>query len=174
MARAFIRSEVLPTNPPFTTRLGAVSAPYKDTEIGKFVKQSTTVESDFVLCAAGDLIEGYIQSVEAATASGFGIGAVQDEDGKLVTFDGLQATPGTGTLALGDYVVCGTVVAKDTGLAAPAKVCKSTVQPGDVPASLTAAGLQVKASLFAWRVISLGSAGTGAVGTVGLIERVGA
>lgn len=173
MARAFLRQEVLPTSQPITTKLGAVSAPYKDTEVGKLVKQGA-VESQYVLCAVGDLIEGYIVSVEAATSAGFGIGAVQQEDSKYVTFDGLQATPGTGVVALGDYVVCGTVVAKDTGLTVPCKVCKATAQPGATLADLAAASAAIKASLFAWRVVSLGSAGTGAVGTVGLIERVNA
>ena len=171
MSRAFLRQEVLASNnTPITTRLGLVSAPYGATEIGKFVKQGA--ESAHILCAAGDNIEGSIVAVEAATANGFGIGTVQQKDSKFVTFDGLQATPGTGTIAVGDYVVCGTVTAKDTALPGYAKVCKSTVQIGAVPADLTAAGTMAKAALFAWRVVSLGSAGTGAVGTTGLIERV--
>ena len=172
MSRAFLRQEVLPSEAAITTRLGLVSAPYFATEIGKLVKQGA--ESAYILCAAGDNIEGYITAVEAATAQGFGIGSVQQSDSKFVTFDGLQATPGTGVIAVGDYVVCGTVVAKDTALPVFVKVCKSTAQIGAVPADLTAAGVMVKAALFAWRVVSLGPVGTGAVGTVGLIERVGA
>jgi len=45
--------------------------------------------------------------------------------------DGLQATAGTGTIAVGDYVVCGTVVAAGTALTTTTgpKVCKATVQP---------------------------------------------
>ena len=73
-----------------------------------------------------------------------------------MTLDGLQATPGTGAIALGDYVVCGTVVAKGTSLAgAYPKVCKATTQTG---------------MYFAWRVVSLD--GTTAVGQTALIERV--
>jgi len=175
MSRAFLRGVTLPNPTPITTKLGAVSAPYKDTEIGKFVKQSLTVDSDYVLCAAGDPIEGHIVAVENATSAGFGIGSVQQSGQKYVTFDGLQATPGTGTIALGDYVVCGTVVAKDTALSAntPAKVTKATQQPGVTEAGAVGdVNDQLKVAMFAWRVVSLGSAGTGAVGTVGLIERV--
>ena len=85
------------------------------------------------------------------------LGSVKQKSYKQVTFDGLQATPGTGTVAIGDYVVTGTVVAKDTALSGPVKVTKATTQTG---------------MYHAWRVVSLGSAGTGAVGTTGLIERV--
>jgi len=143
---------------PITARLGAGSgaANNVDTnEIGKIVK--LVGESRFNLAAAGDQIEGFITAVESATLDGFTIGAVQQEDRKTVTFDGLQGTPGTGTIAVGDFVVAGTVVAKGTALSAPVKVCKATTQTG---------------MYFAWRVVSLGSAGTGAVGTVGVIERV--
>jgi len=82
------------------------------------------------------------------------------EEGILnVTFDGLQATPGTGAVAIGDYVVTGTPVAKDTALTGYPKVCKAT-----------AVGTAI---IFKWRVVSLGTAGTGAVGTTGVIEFVG-
>lgn len=157
MSRAFLRQETLASNnTPVTTRLGLVSAPYAATEIGKFVKNGA--ESAHILCAAGDAIEGYIVAVESATANGFGIGTVQQRDTKFVTFDGLQATPGTGTVTIGSYVVCGTVVAKDTALTGYARVCKATTEPPAGP--------------YAWRVVSLGSVGTGAVGTTGLIERI--
>ena len=74
-----------------------------------------------------------------------------------VTFDGLQGTPGTGVVAINDYVVVGTPVVKGTSLGLiPAKVCKAT-----------AAGNTLN---FKWRVVSLGAAGTGAVGTTGVIE----
>ena len=158
MSRAFIRKEVLPSTPAVSTRLGisGVGNTYTDVEIGKFVK--VIGESAYGLCVAGDPIEGFITSVEAATAQGFSIGGIQQEDSKFATFDGLQGTPGTGILAVGDYVVCGTVVARGTGLAAPARVGKATSQA---------------VSFFNWRVVSLGVAGSGAVGTVGLIDLVG-
>jgi len=127
-----------------------------DAEVGKFVKLAG--ESRLDLCVAGDQIEGRISAFEPATLDGYSFGSVQVEGRFAVTFDGVQATPGTGTIAIGDYVVCGTPAAKGTALTAPAKVCKAT-----------AAGNTLN---FKWRVISLGAAGTGAVGTTGLIELV--
>lgn len=126
-------------------------------EVGKIVK--VLGESRYGLAAAGNQIEGFIASTEPATADGFTIGSVTGTVGdyKEVTFDGLQATPGTGTVAIGDRVVAGTVVAKGTALTAPVKVTKATTQTG---------------MDFVWQVVSLGSAGTGAVGTTGVIERI--
>jgi hypothetical protein len=145
----------------FTSRLGAgtgAANQLTDKEVGKFVKQ--VAESRYDLCAVGDEIQGVISSVEAATQDNYTIGSVRSTGRKSVTFDCLQATPGTGVVAIGDFVVCGTPVAKDTGLAFPAtaKVCKATAAPN--------------ALVYLWKVVSLGSAGTGAVGTTGLIERV--
>jgi len=152
----------------FTARLGAGSGAANylvDTkERGKFVKFGG--ESRYVLAAAGDEIEGYIVQVDTAPSDAFSTGGVSDCVGpnkfKRVTFDGLQATPGTGVVAIGAYVVVGTVVAKDTALTEPARVTQATNQA------------TAKATPFAWRVVSLGSIGTGAVGTTGLIQRVGA
>lgn len=172
MTRKFFRGELTLSTPYTTVRLGAQNAPYKDTELRKFVKPGT-LDSQYVLCAVGDPIDGYITAVEAATSDGFGIGSIQRRDPKYVVFEGSQAA-GTGAIAIGDFVVAGTPVAKDTdGVAAHPKVRKATVQLGAVPADLTAAGAQVLASLYAWKVVSLGPVGTGAVGTVGLIERIG-
>lgn len=154
-------------------RLGATAdaaGNYKYTEQGKLVKFSAT--DTYVLAAAGDPIEGRITSLESATSAGWTIGGINKRDKMTVIADGLQATPGTGTIAAGDFVVTGTVVAKDTALTTYPKVCKATVQIGAVPADLTAAGAQVKAALNAWRVVSLGAVGTGAVGTELTIERV--
>lgn len=169
---------ILPTtqsSDSISVRLGAGSGSsnnlsYKDT--GKLVK--LVGESRYDLCAAGNAIEGRITSVEDGTSGGFTIGGINDQDRMMVLADGLQATAGTGTIAVGDYVVAGTITAKGTALASYPKVCKATVQPGDVPADLTAAGAQVKASLFAWRVESLvAESGGGAVGTQMVIARVG-
>lgn len=155
----FMMKELIPQNA-ITARLGAGSGSANyvdDKEVGKAVK--LIAESRYGLCAAGDQIEGIILAVETATLDDFSIGSVGNAPGmrKEVTFDGLQATPGTGTVALGDRVVVGTVVAKGTALTGPLKVCKATTQTG---------------MDYVWRVVSLGSAGTGAVGTVGVIERV--
>lgn len=187
---------ILPTGPSADSeavRLGATAdaagnLSYK--ELWKLVKLSATDTYD--LAAAGDAFDGAITSIEPATSQGWTIGGVNKKDKMSVTADGLQATPGTGTLAAGDYVVCGTVVAKGTALAATAyvKVCKATNQPGATVVSTlagadTAAAVKTvldaalvkvadaeKNTLKAWRVVSLGTVGTGAVGTIIVIERV--
>ena len=151
----FQMKELIGTEP-ITARLGvgSGSANYvTDVEIGKSVKLAG--DSQYNLCAAGDQIEGFITAVETYTADDFSIGSVQFEGRKRVTLDGLQATPGTGTCAVGDYVVAGTAVAKGTALTVPPKVCKATTQTG---------------MYFAWRIVSL--EGTGAVGQIAVIERV--
>ena len=151
----FQMKELIGTEP-ITARLGAGSgsANYAtDVEIGKSVKLAG--DSQYNLCAAGDQIEGFITAVETYTADDFSIGSVQFEGRKRVTLDGLQATPGTGTCAIGDYCVAGTAVAKGTALTVPPKVCKATTQTG---------------MYFAWRIVSL--EGTGAVGQIAVIERV--
>ena len=173
MGRKFFFTDTVPASAPITSRLGVQNAPYKDTEIGKLVKNTT--ESGHVLCAAGDQIGGQVVAIDNATADGYGLGTVQRKDRVRVTFDGLQATPGTGAVALFDQVVCGTVVAKDTALTTYPKVCKATIQVGTTAAAdLTAAvaHMALLASGNIWKVISLGTAGTGAVGTEGVIERV--
>lgn len=142
-----------------TVRLGAGSGTSNnidEKETGKPVK--LVAESRYDLTAVGNEIEGFITSVELATSAGFSVGGIIQEDRVFVTFDGLQATPGTGVVAIGDYVVTGTVVAKGTALSGFPKVCKAT-----------AAG---NTQNFKWRVESLGSVGTGAVGTTGVIARV--
>lgn len=143
---------------PITARLGAGTGAANhvtDVEIGKTVKM--VGDSRYDLTAAGDQIEGFITSVESYTADNYSIGSVQVTGRKRVTLDGLQATPGTGTIAVGDFVVAGTAVAKATALSTPAKVCKATTQTG---------------MYHAWRVVSL--EGTGAVGQFAVIERIGA
>lgn len=158
----FIFTELTEYTQVETARLGAgtgAANQLTDAELGKFVK--LVGDSRFDLCAVGNEIEGRITALENATLDNYTIGSVQRNCRMEVMFDGLQGTPGTGAVAIGDYVVAGTPVAKGTALVwpAPAKVCKAT-----------AAGNTLN---FKWRVISLGAAGTGAVGTVGLVERVG-
>jgi len=138
-----------------TARLGSASgiANYlTDVEIGKAVK--LVGDSQYNLCAAGDQIEAFIVAVENAPLDDFSIGSIFSEGRKRVMLDGLQATPGTGVIAVGDYVVCGTAVAKGTAVGVQ-KVCKATTQTG---------------MYFAWRVVSL--EGTTAVGQYATIERV--
>ena len=159
MPRDHFIMPTVPETPPVAVRLGAGNAEnqrwdYK--EVGKFAKLAG--ESRYDLCAVGNPIEAVVWAVELQPQNGFSIGSVQEEGRVNVTFDGLQATPGTGVLAIGDYVVAGTVTAKGTELPGPPKVCKATAA--------------ADALSFLWRVVSLGAAGTGAVGTTGVIARV--
>lgn len=168
----FLMTETIHSEKVHTARLGTGAndaALYSSKEAGKFVKM--TNDSRYELCAAGDPIHGVISSVNVGKVDGYTIGGVVKTGYKEVTFDGSEAA-GTGPIAVGDFVVCGTVVAKDTALSVPAKVRKATVQPGATPSDLAGAGVAVRNAMYAWKVVSLGKAGTGAVGTVGLIERV--
>lgn len=158
MALDHFISPTVPEAAAMAVRLGAGSGAGNqvDTkEQGKIVKLAG--ESRYDLAAAGDDIEAIVYAVELAPQNGFSIGSVYCQGRARVVFDGLQATPGTGVIAVGDYVVAGTVTAKGTALATYPKVCKATSQ-----------GTQ-KAL---WRVMSLGPVGTGAVGTVGVIGRI--
>lgn len=149
-----------PTSASKTVRLGAGNSlgdRFDLKEQGKAVK--LVAESRYDLCAAGDEIEGFITSVEAATQNGYSIGGIVDKDAQWATADGLQGTPGTGTIAVGDYVLAGTQTAKGTALAQYQKVTKATTQA------------TVKGSPYNWRVESLGPVGTGAVGTMIVIRR---
>ena len=159
MPRAFVMTPTAPFAPSKSARLGAGTGAANnltDSEVNKLVK--LVGESRFDLAAVGNEIEGYLTSVETATQGGYSFGGYCDSGRMYVTFDGLQATPGTGTVAVGDFVVTGTAVAKGTALTNAPKVCKATA---------AATGI-----VFKWRVVSLGTAGTGAVGTVGVIERI--
>lgn len=157
MARSHYIVPSVPVDASITARLGASAAAYTDKEEGKIVKLAA--ESQYNLAVAGDEIEGVITSVESATQNQFSIGGVSvDFDQLKVVFDGLQATPGTGTLAIGDYVVAGSITAQGTALSSFPKVCKAT-----------GAGTTLN---HKFRVVSLGTAGTGAVGTAGVIQRV--
>jgi hypothetical protein len=136
---------------------GSGTQPLTDNDVAKFLKLKFT--SQYGLCAVGDEIEGLLASgPDSATQDGFKLATVRKNGRARVTLDGLQATPGTGVIALGDYVVAGTVVARGTAatLDAPPKVCKAT-----------AAGTGL---IHTWRVVAL--YGTTAVGQLALIERV--
>ena len=149
----------LPVGKVIAVRLGQGSADkYSDLDSGKIVK--LTAESRYELAVAGDPIEGVIVQVETGTSGGYTIGGVmtgQDNGFFFATADGLQATPGVGTIAIGDLVVAGSITAKGTALAAYPKVCKATSQT---------------LVRHAWRVVSLGPVGTGAVGTRLCLEKL--
>lgn len=155
----FLISETIYSEKVKTVRLGTTANKYGNKEVGKAVKLAGL--DNYVLCAAGDAIEGIVSSSNLdnqGTVDGYAIGGIVDKGYKSVTFDGLQATPGTGVIAAGDYVVAGSVSAFGTALSGAVKVVKATDQAA------------AKAAPYKARVVSLGSAGTGAVGTTGIIE----
>lgn len=153
----FLMTETIHSEKVLTTRLGQSGASnvYGDAEVGKAVK--LTADSCYELCALGDAIEGIVVSMLGGSFDGYSLGGIVQKGLKEVTFDGSQAA-GTGAITVGTYVVVGTVVAKGTALTAALKVRSATDQAA------------AKAAPFKARVVSLGSAGTGAVGTTGLIE----
>jgi hypothetical protein len=125
-----------------------------DNDKGKLV--NLTADSEYQLSAVEAQIEGCVVAIEPATQDGYTIGSVKTDDRMVAICDGLHATPGTGVIALGDYVVAGTPVAAGTALTTSGpRVCKATVQT---------------IQFFSWRVISLGVAG--AVDDTCVIERV--
>lgn len=159
-----------------TARLGANSGSanwLNDKDVDKPVK--LVAESRYDLCALGDPIEGFVSSVDTAPADGFstgGVFGVERGARMYVTADGSQAA-GTGALAVGDYVVAGTAAALGTAVGANGpKVRKATLQPFATQATLADAATAAKTAAFGWRVVSLGTVGTGAVGTQVCIERV--
>lgn len=174
MSKAHFITPTVPDAAATTVRLGQTGQHFNQSDNGKLVK--LTAESRYELCASGDPIEGVVVSVDTATSGGYTIGSILKEGRMYAVADGLQATPGTGTLAVGDYVVCGTVTARNTIIPSSdgfARVCKATQQPGITEAAaVTDVNDQLKVALHAWRVVSLGSEGTGAVGTRIVVERV--
>lgn len=144
-----------------TVRLGNTGAAnlYTDAEVGKILK--LVGDSRYVLAAVGEPIEAFLTSVNVGTTDGYSIGGIGKTGNKEVVLDGLQATPGTGTVAVGDLVKTGTVVPKDTRLSLgtfgmSARVVKATDQtPG----------------LINWRVEALLD-GNGNVGSRAIIVRI--
>jgi hypothetical protein len=149
----FLMAETIHSEKVTTARLGTAAnagGRLVDADAGKAVKLAG--ESRFALCSADDAIEGFVSSVSTGTYDGYSLGGVVSTGTKAVTFDGAAA--------IGDYVVAGAVTAAGTKLPGPVKV-------------KVAADQEVAAAApFKWRVVSLGTAGTGNSGTTGLIERV--
>ena len=67
-----------------------VSNQLTDADVGKFVKLAG--DSQYGLCAAGNEIEGVVESANEQIADGFYIGSVRKDGRVRVTLDGLQAT----------------------------------------------------------------------------------
>ena len=143
-----------------TARLGGNAAGTRanDNDVGKGVK--LVGDSNYGLLAAADAIEGVITSVETGVYDGYSLGGVQSKGYIDATAYGLQTTPGTGAITVGQYVLAAAPAAiqvKET-LSTTLRVVSATNQA-------TAATAAFKA-----RVVSLGPVGTGAVGTAIVIE----
>lgn len=171
MAKAHFIAPATPMAPASTVRLGQTSGTFNTTDEGKLVK--LTAESRYELCAAGDPIEAVTVAVETGLSGGYSVGSVFKQGTIWAVADGAQATPGTGTLAVGDFVCAGTITARNTALTSFPKVCKATIQPGTTEAGVIGdVNDHIKIAMFPWRVVSLGTVGTGAVGTTVVVERV--
>ena len=141
-----------------TARLGGNTSGTRlnDLDVGKPVKLAA--DSQYSLCAAGDAIEGLVSSVETGLYDSFVLGGVASKGFANAIAGGSQAA-GTGAVAVGDYVLAAAPSAVQTAPSSTyVKVVKATTQA------------DAKAAPFKARVVSLGTAGTGAVDTTIVIE----
>ena len=99
-------AEVDPYRPARTELIGNNTGQAGTNDVGKPVKLSGDT---VVLCADGDEIYGFIESVEPGTVGGYSHGGVLCESGNQI-----YATDEAGTLSVGDIVVAGTAVAFGT------------------------------------------------------------
>lgn len=121
------------------------STKFAQNDVGKLVKLGSA--QNYVLCADGDEVEGFVTSVEPFTVNdGFSFGGVQ-RWGRLEAVVGAEEA---GTVAVGEYVVAAAQTA--LGTAGTPKV------KGGTPTK------------FLWRCIRVKS-GTGAAGDTVIIER---
>lgn len=143
-----------------TARLGGNAAGTRanDNDVGKGVK--LVGDSNYGLLSAADAIEGVITSVETGVYDGYALGGVQTKGYLNATAYGLQATPGTGAITVGQYVLAAAPAAIQT-----AETLSTTMRVVSATNQATAATAAFKA-----RVVSLGPVGTGAVGTAIVIE----
>jgi hypothetical protein len=129
-----------------SSKLGPnVATKYTQLDTGKAVKLGAA--ANHVMCAAGDELEGFIDSVDAATAQGFSFGGVaRCTRGSRV--DAQVGAGQAGNLALGALVVADTQLAIGTKGRAQVKAGAPAVNK--------------------WRVINV--RGTGAAGTMVVLE----
>lgn len=156
MAAAHMIIPQIPISRVTAVNLGAGNAAnqrFKDVDAGKIVKLVATDRYD--LAAIGDKIEGIVVGVETATSNGYSVGGIKSDEKAFATADGIQVD-GTGSIAVGDYVVTGAVTALGTAMEGYPKVRKATSQTYGP---------------FTWRVVSL-QGGNGSVGTTLVIERI--
>lgn len=148
----FVFSETIYSTQVRTARGGTIAAKHTKAENGKAVKLAGL--ENYVLCAAGDAIEGIQGSSNfenQGTVDGYSIIGVYTKDFKNATVEGATVVPG-------DYVVAGTVLVLGMSLTIPLKVAKAADQ------------VAAKAAPFKARVVGLGTAGTGVAGTTVVIE----
>lgn len=120
---------------------------FSDKDIGKPVKMAAN--NNFVLCASGDQIEGFVTAVEANTVNdGFSFGSVIRNKRIIAQVDAAQV----GTLVVGEFAVAGTSSALGTKDNYP-KVLQGT--PAD----------------YKWKVIR-NISGTGVAGDLVLLEKI--
>ncbi len=142
--------------------LGSAAAQgYSSNDLGKPVKMGTA--NNYVLCADGDPIEGFVAAIEPFTVNqGFAFGAVQRGGRKLAEVAAGATVTILGTVIAGAQTAAGTV---STGADALPKVKPATATAAADDGALTDAGL------YTWRVIRFVT-GTGAAGQTVLLERV--
>ena len=135
----------------------AASSGIGQNDLNKAYKMGTL--QNYVPCADGDPIEGFLNSVEPITVNDlFSFGSIQRRGRKTV-----QNGAGQAALAVGDYVVAFTQPAIGTAGYAQVKKATATAAVDD--------GAMFQSGLYAWRVIRILS-GTGVAGDTVLVERV--
>lgn len=142
----FAFTENVPFDTMISAALGASSgAKFADADVGKAVKLGTA--NNYVPVAAGNEIEGFVNSIEPFTVNdGFSFGGVKIEGRHTAKVGPAQVS----TLNVGDYVVADTPVAL-----------------GTAGYALVKAGSPTK---NLWRCIRIVS-GTGVAGDLVLLER---
>lgn len=146
---SYVFTELVP-NKLESAALGVNAAgKFTDADLNKAVKFG--IANNYVLCANGDQIDGFVKAIEPFTVNdGFSFGGVQRQ-GRVTAEVG--ANQGATPMAVGDLVAADTQVALGTAGAAKVR---------------TVAGVAGKSS---WRCIRIIS-GTGAAGSVVLLERL--
>jgi len=144
--------------------LGAASGDgWGSKEVGKAVKLGSA--NNYVLCADGDEIEGFVVAIEPNTVNeGFGFGAVQ-RNGRTQA----KLAAGVSGAAVGNYVVAGTQEAVGFQTAGNRPLVKpgtAAAQAGLTPFAFT----ERTPNTFMWRIVRLLTNGN--AGSIVVIERV--
>lgn len=127
-----------PYTPARTELIGNNTKQASSRDVGKAVKVSGDTTA---LCAYGDEIYGFIESVEAGSANGYSIGGVLSDRGHETV-----AKDEVGDLAVGDFVAAGTPVAFGTALPAGGPNVIKLQTSAQVNMALSSGGLAIKAA----------------------------